>query len=135
MPRVPYGVLNTDDEPCRGNDKFNMCIYDLSKDKASNKCQTVEQLEEQLHNGDELIKCGKCSKVDFDIYSYTNSKLCSDEVPCGATDDGEYMYPVCIYNTQNKSLTSQCRSISGPDDLSNPHEVYRKCGFCDKPED
>ena len=115
-----------------------MCMYDTSKDKADDKCLTVEKLEYRLAKGDELIKCGPCYG-DFNIYPRRKDNICSDKVvPCGTSGrkkdggDGEMKYPMCIWDgTKPKS---ECKTQSQLDEFleSRSDNILLDCGFCDE---
>ena len=58
-------------------------MYDTSKDKIKERCQTVDKLDEYPSKGDELLKCGHDNEIN--IFSRVDSVYgCADgrNLPC-----------------------------------------------------
>ena len=119
-----------------------MCIYDTSKDKVEDKCQSVEKLERDLSNGDELLKCGACYG-DFNIFTRPDdinecSAVDDGAVPCGTDKKkDESKFPMCVWDGKKKEPRSVCGTVSKVEKellkKNRKHgDILLDCGFCDE---
>ena len=127
-------------EPCEVDKKgkkppkFQMCMYDASKDEYKDTCQTVDDLEEDLAkgDGDYVAKCGNCYTLGVNILP-TGDDDCAGIVESCGVKNGVGMYPMCMWDAKkgDAAPTTTCQNESQlQKDIKKGH-ILVHCGSCD----
>ena len=124
-------------EPCEvnknGAEKFQMCMWEASKNKYKDTCQSIEKLEEYLDKGDGLAKCGECYSLGVNVIPATKAEEdCSAFVQSCGVKNNVVKYPMCMWDVKKgDEPTTKCQSDAQLQKYKKKGQVLVHCGSCD----